>query len=162
MARKIEFGDLLRTVQPNATSLRVIVHGCNAQGVMGSGFAKQLATLYPGCYETYREQLALLRRQEWNALGQCITYSVDPSLVIANAITQEHFGRDPNRQYVSYRAVSDAFRVLKAYPGLARAEVHYPLIGAGLGGGDWAVISELISQQLDPAGISHTLWLYEP
>jgi len=161
--RAIKFGDLLKEVTPQTiTGLNIIVHGCNAQGVMGSGFAKQVAQLYPACLETYRQQVDFLKRvQPDQVLGQCIQYWASPYLVIVNAITQQDFGRDPARRYVSYRAVAEAFSQLRDMPGLLGATVHYPQIGAGLGGGDWAVISEIISNRLDPSGISHVLWLLE-
>lgn len=42
-------GDLLETDAP------VIVHGCNCQGVMGSGVAKQIKEKYFTVYEIYRK-----------------------------------------------------------------------------------------------------------
>jgi O-acetyl-ADP-ribose deacetylase (regulator of RNase III) len=140
----------------------IIVHGCNAQGVMGSGFAKQVAERYPACVETYRQQLHYLKQAlPDSVLGQCIQYWAAPYLVIVNAITQRDFGRDPNRRYVNYEAVATAFDQLRDMPGLQHGTIHYPQIGAGLGGGDWAIISEIISSRLDPAGITHVLWLLE-
>jgi O-acetyl-ADP-ribose deacetylase (regulator of RNase III) len=142
----------------------VIVHGCNVQGVMGSGFAHQVAMRYPTCYETYRQQLHFLKKtfaeEPRSILGQCIQHWVSPDLVIVNAITQQNFGRS-GRRYVSYRAVAEAFAQLRDLPGLQHGTVHYPQIGAGLGGGDWSIISEIISNALDPAGIHHVLWLLE-
>ena len=32
---------------------RIIVHGCNAQGVMGAGVAKAIRTKYPEAYSNY-------------------------------------------------------------------------------------------------------------
>ena len=46
---KIEYrqGDLFQT------DVRHIVHGCNAQGVMGKGVAKLVKELYPKAYNEY-------------------------------------------------------------------------------------------------------------
>ena len=38
--------------------------------------------------------------------------------------------------------------------------IGYPLIGAGLAGGDWAVISEIIDQEL--VDVDHTLVEFDP
>ena len=46
---KIINGDLLKAKE------KFIVHQCNAQGVMGSGVAKQIATLYPEAEKQYKE-----------------------------------------------------------------------------------------------------------
>jgi len=48
---KYKYGDLLANVK----DLKVfIAHGCNCKGVMGSGFALQVKTMYPKAYEQYR------------------------------------------------------------------------------------------------------------
>jgi O-acetyl-ADP-ribose deacetylase (regulator of RNase III) len=38
--------------------------------------------------------------------------------------------------------------------------IGYPLIGAGLAGGDWKIISEIIDQELK--GEDHTVVIYQP
>lgn len=156
--KTIKFGDIL-TVDRG-----IIVHGCNAQGVMGSGIAKEIRGAYPAAYLAYVEHVQGKRREE--VLGTVAFYDVpDTDLTIANAITQLTFGKD-GRRYVSYEAIQRAFDVIVAranQPGSQR-QVHYPLIGAGLGGGDWAIISEIIDGCFAKAspGLLQTLWIYEP
>lgn len=116
----------------------IIVHGCNAQGVMNSGLAKAIREKFPTVYEEYhREYLA-------NGLktGQLILVEVGEELLVANAITQEFFGRGP--RYVSYEAIQKVFSTLAKLASDGDLVIHYPMIGAGLGGGDWSVISEII------------------
>jgi O-acetyl-ADP-ribose deacetylase (regulator of RNase III) len=130
-----KFGNLLKEVQSG-----IIIHGCNNEGVMGSGFAKELCATYPKAYETYVNHYA----QHGLKLGEVILHWETPKLAIANAITQDGFGRDGKR-YVSYKAIHDAFEnmaVLSMHTGL---DLHYPLIGAGLGGGDWSIIQSVIN-----------------
>lgn len=43
-------GDVLTNPDSN-----IIMHGCNCQGVMGSGIAKQIKLLFPEAYEHYRK-----------------------------------------------------------------------------------------------------------
>ena len=154
----VKFGDML-TVEHG-----IIVHGCNAQGVMGSGIAADVRATYPDAYLAYVEHLQGKRREE--TLGDVIFYDVPGTdLTIANAITQLTFGKD-GKKYVSYRAIQKAFdSVIQAAnrPGAPR-EVHYPLIGAGLGGGDWAIISQIIDACFGKASpaMLQTLWIYEP
>ena len=65
----------------------IILHGCNAQGVMGSGVAKLIRAKWPGAYAAYRQAF------ESSGLkpGQTVWYraSQDPLLMIGNAITQK-------------------------------------------------------------------------
>lgn len=119
----------------------VIVHGCNAQGTMGSGVAKQLRAKYPEIYDAYVVHLNKFRANAWNPLGSVNFVHVHSGLTVANAITQEFYGRD-GRQYVSYAALRKALAdVVAVADGIT---VHVPyLIGAGLGGGSEQKILEI-------------------
>ena len=118
----------------------VIIHGCNSHGVMGSGVALAVKNKYPGAYELYREQCSL-RIEDPTLLGDSVLFEVDHNLIIANMITQKDFGT--HKRQVNYGAVSVGFAMLDGYF-KEDVEFHFPKIGAGLGGGDWEVIAELI------------------
>lgn len=151
--RTISFDDAL-TIKSG-----ILVHGCNAQGVMGAGFAKQLKTLYPGAYCEYIAQVNAIGIGSVNTLGTVsMWHSQESDLTIANAITQLNYGRD-QKLYTSYEAVHRCFVKVADVASFLGKSVHYPLIGAGLGGGDWAIISDIISSLLDPPGIQHVLHL---
>lgn len=125
----------------------VVVHGCNAQGVMGSGVAKQLRAKYPEIFYRYCEHLNDLLDQDVNPLGSVNFVPVTATLVIANAITQEFYGRD-GEQYVSYTAIKDALKHIADCYGFD-TPIHIPyLIGAGLGGGDEQTILQIIETEL--------------
>ena len=117
----------------------VIIHGCNAKGVMGSGVAKAIREKYPGAYESYKN----FEQERGLRLGGINIVRVTNTLLIANAITQENYGRDPKIVYVSYGAIHLAFEKLHKLYG-ASTIFHIPKIGAGLGNGDWNTISFLI------------------
>lgn len=126
-------GDLLGVVEG------VIIHGCNAQGVMGSGVALAIKNKYPDAYRAYKD----FESKHGLKLGSISIRKVDTNLRIANAITQEFYGNDPVLQYVSYGALHLAFEKLhKHFP--LEVPFHFPKIGAGRGNGDWLVISQLI------------------
>lgn len=145
---KIEYikGDLF------STKIRTIVHGCNAQGVMGSGVAKIIREKYPKAYERYRKEFELYNHLK---LGDTIAVPCgdrvnDPTnyKVIVNAITQDFYGRDGSR-YVSYDAVSDCMNKINRFSEVyGIEEVAMPQIGAGLGGGEWNVIEAIIESEL--------------
>lgn len=117
----------------------VIIHGCNAKGVMGSGVALAIKTKYPLAYTSYKEFESLrgLRLAGVNAV------TVGKGLAVVNIITQENFGRELGKQYVSYGAIHLGFEKVEQYF-MASMPFHFPKIGAGLGGGDWDKISMLI------------------
>ena len=124
----------------------IVVHGCNAQGVMGSGVAKQLRAKYPTIFEDYLNDLHTMSEKKIPALGQ-VVYSDIPgnaSLTIANAITQEFYGRD-GKKYVSYDALDLAMARVASFARNENEIIHIPyLIGAGLGGGTAEIIIEII------------------
>lgn len=133
----------------------ILVHGCNAQGVMGSGVAKAIRDRWPQAFDAYKQAQA----QHGLALGSVswARVATDPLVIVANAVTQEFYGREPGRVYVDYDAVERAFSLIGDKARQHRLPVHYPMVGAGLGGGDWGRLSKIIDQTLE--GVEHHLWV---
>lgn len=154
MAFKIKNGDLFANVTEG-----YIMHGCNAQGVMGSGVAKIIRDMYP---------LAYLQYKQWHddfglALGDIITVQVTPDLVILNGITQHLFGRDGG-PYVNYPALQHVFdegiKIIEQGV-VSCTDLHMPLIGGGLGGGDQDLIIEMMKDTFEAVNTDVTLWMYK-
>ena len=118
----------------------VIIHGCNAQGVMGAGVALAVKNKYPGAFEQYREEC----EENFGSpyfLGSSVVYFANDDLHIVNLITQNFCGS--GKRQVNYGAIAEGFADLNEYYP-KNWVFHFPKIGAGLGGGDWEVISEII------------------
>lgn len=149
----VEVGDILT----NASG--IIVHGCNAQGVMGSGLAKQIKEKYPTAFNVYRQA----HLETGLFLGDVIFAKINDDLIIANAITQRDYGKVPNHRYVSYGAIKDCFTTITSVAATLKMQVHYPLIGAGLANGDWSIISEIIDDQFSHhySDLRRTLWIQD-
>lgn len=130
-----------------------MVHGANAQGVMGSGYAKSLKEMYPLAYQDYRD----IYEDDGLELGTAYPYMPSTKLVIWNAITQEYYGQ-PGRN-CSYDAIETCFADINAAVlslDEVVKEIHIPLLGAGLGGGNWEIIREIIEQTCT---VPVTLWI---
>lgn len=128
-------GDLLQCDE------KIIIHGCNAQGVMASGVAKVIRAKYPSAYDAYRAGNL--------GLG-IVTYAAqEDGKVILNAITQEFYGRQVGKQYVSYKAVYLCMQRINSFYSCEESPVYIamPKIGAGLGGGNWEIISKIIEEE---------------
>jgi O-acetyl-ADP-ribose deacetylase (regulator of RNase III) len=134
---KIEYrkGDIL------TTGITHIVHGCNAQNVMGSGVAAAIRSKYPQAYRDYND----VYNNRGLDLGDVILSVQNDGKIIVNAITQKDFGRDSNKVYVSYWAIAEVFRKIESF---SIEEIALPMIGAGLANGDWNVISAIIENTL--------------
>jgi O-acetyl-ADP-ribose deacetylase (regulator of RNase III) len=132
-------GDLLQAQE------RFTVHGCNAQGVMGSGVAALLRAKCERIFADYRNTYTAQGNRLY--LGQTI-WVREPDHTYINGITQEFYGRDPNRVYVDYDAVAKVMQSIDRYavvfPAWKIDAVAMPLIGAGLARGSWSRISSII------------------
>lgn len=129
-------GDLLESPH------RLILHGCNAQGVMGSGIAKQIRKKFPEAFEEYH--IAYEKDMLW--LGDVIFADCEDK-IIANGVTQQYYGRG-GECFVSYEAINNVMEETHDYALKHGMEhVAMPLIGAGLGGGSWKKISSIIEDK---------------
>lgn len=116
----------------------IIVHGCNCQGVMGSGIAREIKERFPIVFETYHSRP--LR------MGKIIPVQLSETKWIVNAMTQYGFGH--GKRQVDYDAVANVFEkvveLAKTLP--VQLPILFPKIGAGLGGGDWEIIAKIIDR----------------
>lgn len=93
-------------------------------------------------YKAYEKEMGFLRT------GKIAYSSVSDDLLIANCITQQFYGND-GKKYVSYDAIDDIFKEINYLCNIERSVyVHFPKIGADLGGGNWNVIKEIIDHRL--------------
>lgn len=117
---------------------------------MGAGIAKEIKKEFPNAYEVDKQT----KNGDINKLGT-ISFSNsivnNNELIVINAYTQFHWKGEGNK--VDYTAIKKAFLDIKKQ--FSGKRIGYPLIGAGLGGGDWEIISKIIDLAL--AGENHTL-----
>lgn len=131
-----------------------IVHGCNAQGVMGAGVALAVKQKWPHAFKDYRSAY----EQSGLALGTIYPSIISQELMLWHAITQDGFGFSDRN--CSYDAIQTCFGDLdiavKEMAEAIKPEVHIPMIGAGLGGGNWNIIKTIIEETLT---FPTTLWI---
>lgn len=149
---KIIDGNLLKLALQN--EFDVILHGCNCFCTMGGGIAKQIKDQFP---EAYQADLKT-KKGDKSKLGTYTSTKIirdGISFIICNCYTQ--FMYSSNTPQVDYNAIRDVMkRIAKDFPD---KRIGYPLIGAGLAGGDWNLISNIINEEL--AGLDHVLVNYK-
>ncbi len=133
----------------------VIIHGCNCFCTMGAGIAKAIKIEFPEAFqadlETEKGSKAKL-----GSYSQATVQRNGKSITIINAYTQFNWrGRGIK---ADYDAIQKIFAQLKTE--FSGARIGYPLIGAGLAGGDWDVISQVIESELSSE--NHTLVKFVP
>ena len=121
----------------------VIVHGCNCFCAMGAGIAKTIKSEFP---EAFQADVATDKgdKSKLGCFSSAMVVRGGHAITVINAYTQFHYsGKGVLADYSAIRAV---FRALKTqYPG---QRFGFPLIGAGLAGGEWETISGIISGEL--------------
>ena len=141
-------GDLIKLAQER--KFDVIIHGCNCFCTMGAGIARQIKDTFPKAWQADRETPEGDRDKLGNYSWALINNNAHP-LVVVNGYTQFHYAGE--KVLADYNAIEALFSRMKAdFPG---KRFGYPKIGAGLAGGDWAVIEKIIDQTLE--GEDHTL-----
>lgn len=150
---KLHTGQILEEVTSG-----LILQQVNAQGVMGSGFAKAIREKWPVVWEVYSNTVGPAYSQKNSGrdlLGKVIIVEVGPSLYIANIVGQQFFGRE-NKRYTSYDALDLGLAEIARLNNDDRLEIHYPPIGCGLGGGKWPIVAQIIEEHL---GQNTNLWV---
>jgi O-acetyl-ADP-ribose deacetylase (regulator of RNase III) len=139
---KTEKGDLIQKAR--AGEFDVIIHGCNCFCTMGAGIAKTIKQVFPTAFQA---DLVTVEGDK-SKLGSYSEAQVEiggKTLFIVNAYTQYQW-RGPGRK-VDYNAVRSVFQQIKQV--FSGKRIGYPAIGAGLAGGEWAVIAAIIDEELE-------------
>lgn len=135
----------------------VIVHQCNLYHTFGSGIAKEIRLRIPQAYEadckTSKGDISKM-----GTYSLCIVpNNIGGDFVVVNAYAQSAYGYD-GRQYTDYEALRKIFKRIKQ--DFTKLKIGYPLIGCGLGGGNWDTVSKIINEEL--VDEDHTLVLFKP
>lgn len=144
-------GDLFKLYDSNPNAIKIIPHCCNDLGRWGAGFVVPLGQHFPQAQKDYQEYVECQNKapNDDALLGDTIFTKVPPKVVIANMIAQKGIGR-PNKPIRYWALVKCMESVRKAGRIIqekgAKVEIHTPLFGAGLAGGKWELIEELINE----------------
>jgi O-acetyl-ADP-ribose deacetylase (regulator of RNase III) len=140
-------GDLLQLAL--AGKFDVIVHGCNCQCQMGKGIALSIKKQFP---EAYQADLATAKGDAAKLGTFSAAEIVRPgaSFHVVNGYTQFHWRGEGVK--ADYEAIAKVMGAVKSR--FSGKRIAYPKIGAGLAGGDWKQISEIIAGELQ--GENHT------
>lgn len=145
---KIVKGDLLDLFDKG--EFDAIVHGCNCFNNMGAGIAFQIKNRYPEAWEADKTTI----KGHKGKLGT-FTSALCSSGTVINAYTQYYPGLNDLQE--NYGAINYAMRkIALVFEG---KRIGLPLIGAGLAGGDWETIKDIIRNNLEGA-VDYTIVEY--
>lgn len=167
---------------PNGINPKLIIHCCNNIGMWGAGFVIALSSHFgdetcPGSPEQQYRQ--------WHEDGECQRAPDDPTtslftlgavqfvqipgyddLWVANMIGQDNsLPPNYNRKNahklpppIRYPAIESCLVQVAKFAKEHKADIHCPRFGAGLAGGEWLKIEELINKHLVSQGIDVTVY----
>jgi len=144
---KIIKGDLIKLAEQGEFTM--IVHGANCFHTMGGGIAGQLAIKYPQVLEADKKTTYADREK----LGKCSIVSVDSgknTFLVVNAYTQYQCSSGSDVfEYKHFEEFLERLVPTTLYGTQGtrrRGSIGFPMIGAGLAGGDWSRISKMIKK----------------
>lgn len=146
--------------------LDVISHGCNCFCNMKSGIAPQMVKAF-GCdnFELEQpqwqgninklgqidyEELFLFENKIVDLYSNYDKYKDSKSLYVINSYTQYRYGKKNHADGVEIPVDYDAIKLVmrKINHNFKGLHVGLPLIGCGLAGGDWDIVSNIIKKEL--------------
>lgn len=118
-----------------------LIHGVNTRGVMGSGVAKEIKRRIPEAFSAYIDICLNSSLQGSELLGTTVEVPIDfTTRSVVNMFTQNFYGT--HERHFNYGAFAKCLIV--QFSMKFGQTILMPKVGAGLGGGDWEIIEEII------------------
>ena len=127
---------------------KLIIHCCNNIGLWGAGFVIALSKKWKLPEVQYRKWSKGYLSSPKFELGNVQFVKVGDGLVVGNMIGQHGVGRKNGNTPIRYSAIEKCLKEVKVVAEKHNASIHCPRFGAGLAGGDWSIIEQLLIDNL--------------
>jgi O-acetyl-ADP-ribose deacetylase (regulator of RNase III) len=146
--------------KPGGDGNRIIIHCCNDLGYWNAGFVKALSKRWSQPERAYRLWARGQDQALPFALGNVQFVPVATDLFVANIIGQSGIAKDrfAYPPPIRYDAIRKALQTVREFALEHNASIHMPRMGAGLGGGNWQLIAEIIQAELCNKGVCVTVY----
>jgi O-acetyl-ADP-ribose deacetylase (regulator of RNase III) len=147
---------MLSYIKKDVTAVEhgIVAHGCNCQGVMGSGVALAIKHKWPAIFTPYVD-MCRTHNKSADLLGIVLYDRVERNesppreVIVANIFTQQYYGRS-GIAYANLEAVATGLDHVMQTALERCLPVYMPRIGCGLGGLDWdtqvgPIVKKLVS-----------------
>lgn len=125
---------------PIGNGNKIIPHCCNDANRWGAGFVLAISKKW------YAPELAY-RKNKKRELGTVDFIRVEDNIIVANMIGQHDIKHDDQgNPPIRYDAIRTALIEVNRHAILTGSSIHMPRIGAGLSGGDWKIIEQIIKE----------------
>ena len=131
-------GDLIKL----AENFDVIGHCCNCFCTMGAGIAPQIKRAFPEAYVADCQT----KSGDESKLGT-ISHTENTTPIVVNLYGQfDYTGRRSGQMDLDYDALRSALKLTKEK--FSGKTFGFPMMGAGLAGGDWDTIEKIIQEEM--------------
>jgi hypothetical protein len=147
-------GDAL---SPRGSGTKILAHIVNDQTPnWGAGFGKALQSKWPKAHQQFTTFFEQIRGSK---LGRTNAAHATDEIITFQMICQRGYGPSPSSSpRIRYGALQRCLEQLREFATLHNATVHMPRIGSGHAGGSWALIENLITEELSTKGLSVTVY----
>lgn len=147
-------GNLIKLAKEGEFDL--IIHGCNCFCKMGNGIALDIKKEFPEAYQVDQETYPG-DKTKLGSYTSAISDIPSGELIIVNAYTQYTYKRnesakDPKMANKRYNAITQCMKKIKQ--DFSGKKIGMPMIGAGLAGGDWKIIKDIIQKELEGVDVT--------
>jgi len=170
---KYLYGDLFDLVKDYESV--VIPHVCNNKGAWGAGFVLPLAKKYPITRQeylnwynsTYSNEIIpdtppeVIIEGDNLDLGEIQFIKVEPKIYVCNMVAQTRGGERPLYYNHLCKCMDELANVMERCVSPSLTHILCPQFGAGLAGGDWNIIKQLINDCWIRAGLNVTIVKYK-
>lgn len=146
--------------KPIGDGKKIIVHCCNDIGAWGSGFVVALSKRWKAPEQYYRGWKECFPEQRL-PLGVAQLVKVEPDIYVANMIGQRGVRGPANLSPIRYFAIADALDEVFQLAVNNECSIHGPRLGAGLAGGDWKKIENILENASENYDVPVTIYDFE-
>ncbi len=125
----------------------IIIHVVNNCGKWGKGFVLSLSSQYPTTKNSY---LSWFKSEPNMGDVQFLSIDEENRIFVANMLAQNGIKRSAKdgNTYICYKSLENCLSKISDFALKERLTVQLPMIGAGLGGGNWDTILSIIIKKL--------------
>lgn len=165
--KKIEYvsGDITSPHFDKNKQVIFIPHVCNNIGKFGAGVAKAISMKWPSVRHSYLDYFSAVVVNK-GCLGKVDFCQAEEGIYIANMIAQNGIVSESNTKPIKYASLCQAMTAVRmritniikpSFPD-KNVSIIAPKFGAGLAGGNWDFIAELIEEIWIDHGIDVTIY----
>jgi len=147
-------GDLFKLLPYDEPQNKFIPHICNDIGLWGKGFVVPLARKWP---QTKKDYLQWYKEDVLSELGDIQPIKTEKNIYVMNMIAQ-HETILTHPKPIRYAALVKCMEKVVMCGKPDATEIHAPMFGSALSGGNWTFIEELIEEIWVNNGIPVTVY----